>query len=230
MDWYVFQFDVHFIIVAMVRLLAACIMGGIIGFQREYSRNTPAGFRTHILVSLGSCLAMLINQFALSAYAGLNIDPTRIGAQVISGIGFLGAGAIIRNGFSVKGITTAASIWAVACVGLACGIGFYTGAILSTILIWAVLLYLKLLEEKLSYKYRKKTLEVEATSNIQILLSLNDIFKNSGIIVNSLEVSEIPEDQRQRVLCQLESNKNSFDFTGLTAKIKNIDGVLKVSI
>ena len=121
MDWYIFQYNPEFISVIAIRLLVACTLGGIIGYEREHSKHKPAGFRTHILVSLGSCLVMLIPQFLIMAYDGtLAIDPTRIGAQVVSGIVFLGEGAIIRHGVSVRVITTAASIWAVACVGLAC--------------------------------------------------------------------------------------------------------------
>ena len=231
MEWYVFQFDAQCMLVVLTRLLAACLMGGVIGFEREYSRNTPAGFRTHILVSLGSCLAMLISQFAYTAYAGFaDVDPTRIGSQVDSGIGFLGAGAIIRHGVSVKGITTAASIWAVACVGLACGIGFFVGAAVATAMIWAVLIYLKLLEKKLSYRIRTKTLAVEAVSNIHIILSLNRIFRDSEIVIKSLEISESSEEQIQKILCQFEFGKRNLDFAEIVAKIKEIDGVLKVSI
>jgi len=149
---------------------------------------------------------------------------------VVSGIGFLGAGAIIRHGVSVKGITTAASIWAVACVGLACGIGFFVGAAVATAMIWAVLIYLKLLEKKLSYRIRTKTLAVEAVSNIHIILSLNRIFRDSEIVIKSLEISESSEEQIQKILCQFEFGKRNLDFAEIVAKIKEIDGVLKVSI
>lgn len=112
------QFEFNFIITMVLRLLAACIMGGIIGFQREYPGHRPAGLRTHILVCLGSALVMVTSEYFRFVY-GDSFDVTRIGAQVVSGIGFLGAGAIIKQGFNVTGLTTAASLWAVACVGLA---------------------------------------------------------------------------------------------------------------
>ncbi|BEP28938.1 MgtC/SapB family protein [Helicovermis profundi] len=122
-----------------LRILLACIFGGLIGFERE-SINRPAGFRTHILVCLGATIVMISDLTLLKEYGSISsIDPGRYGAQVISGIGFLGAGTIIKEGFSVKGLTTAASLWAVACLGLALGAGHYLIAISSTLLIFIIL-------------------------------------------------------------------------------------------
>lgn len=129
-----------------LRLFTALILGGLVGMERENKRRA-AGFRTHILVSLGSALVMITSEFIFQRYQGLtNVDPARLGAQVISGIGFLGAGTIIRQGASVKGLTTAASLWAVACVGLAAGIGFYQAAIISAVLIYLTLVVLGKME------------------------------------------------------------------------------------
>lgn len=124
-------------------LLAACF-GALIGLEREHAHR-PAGLRTHILVCVGACLVMLTSEFVYKQYHQFspNMDVTRLGAQVISGIGFLGAGTIIRNGSSVKGLTTAASIWVVACIGLATGIGYYFGATVATIIIFLCLAYIK---------------------------------------------------------------------------------------
>lgn len=128
---------------ALLRLTLAGVFGGIIGFEREHSHR-PAGFRTHILVAVGSALVMLTSSYIFIEYQGLtNMDPARLGAQVISGIGFLGAGTILREGFSVKGLTTAASLWAVSCIGLAVGIGYYEGAFIATIFIYITLNFLK---------------------------------------------------------------------------------------
>lgn len=128
---------------ALLRLTLAGVFGGIIGYEREHSHR-PAGFRTHILVAVGSALVMLTSSYIFIEYQGLtNMDPARLGAQVISGIGFLGAGTILREGFSVKGLTTAASLWAVSCIGLAVGIGYYEGAFIATIFIYITLNFLK---------------------------------------------------------------------------------------
>lgn len=231
MEWYLFQFDTKFMLSVLIRLLAACFLGGIIGFEREYSKHKPAGFRTHILVSMGSCLVMLISQFAIIAYQGVSdIDPTRIGAQVVSGIGFLGAGAIIRHGVSVKGITTAASIWAVACVGLACGIGFYIGAVIATLFIWAVLIYLKVIEDRLLKKANARIIEVEAETQKQIILPLGSILKEFNLTIKNLEILDNHNNQKQKIICHLESCNKALDFTLLSAKIYEIEGVFKVSI
>lgn len=117
----------------IIRLLMAVIFGGIIGIERGRS-GRPAGLRTHILVCLGSAMAMMTNQYIYEQYG--TSDPTRMAAQVISGIGFLGAGTIIVTGrHQVKGLTTAAGLWATACMGLAIGIGFYKAAVVGCILI-----------------------------------------------------------------------------------------------
>lgn len=118
-----------------LRLFMAIVCGGLIGYDRGRKRR-PAGFRTHILVCLGSALVMITNQYIVDELKYVS-DPTRMGAQVISGMGFLGAGTILITGKQqVKGLTTAAGLWASACMGLAIGIGFYEGAILGCIFIF----------------------------------------------------------------------------------------------
>ncbi|WP_236932659.1 MgtC/SapB family protein [Geosporobacter ferrireducens] len=120
--------------------------------ERE-SINRPAGFRTHILVCIGSTLIMLSGLFLFYEFISYtNMDPARLGAQVISGIGFLGAGTIIRDGSSVKGLTTAASLWAVAGIGIATGIGFYTGAIAATAFMLMILIIFSKFERYLNKK------------------------------------------------------------------------------
>jgi putative Mg2+ transporter-C (MgtC) family protein len=107
----------------LLRMVLAAALGGFIGYEREHL-NRPAGFRTHILVCVGAALVMMTSQYLAYRYPGDTIDLSRLGAQVISGIGFLGAGTIIRDGFNVRGLTTAASLWAVSCVGIAVGSGY----------------------------------------------------------------------------------------------------------
>lgn len=127
----------------IIRLLLSVVLSGLIGFERQIHRR-HAGLRTHILVSLGSCLIMLTSLYVFDIYIGkAQLDPTRIAAGVITGIGFLGAGTIIKESEGVRGLTTAASLWVVASIGLAVGIGFYTAAVFSTVLTLAVLYFLK---------------------------------------------------------------------------------------
>lgn len=118
----------------LIRMLLSLLVGGLLGIERGRS-NRPAGFRTYTLVCLGSTLVMMTNQYVYQTFG--TSDPVRLGAQVISGIGFLGAGCIIVTGRNqIKGITTAAGMWTAACCGLAIGIGFYTGAILGSFIIY----------------------------------------------------------------------------------------------
>lgn len=139
---WIWDFDqVRFTIDALIKLGVTTILSGFIGFEREHSHR-PAGFRTHILVAVGSSLVMLTSVYIFDSQ-GMTGDVTRMSAQVLSGIGFLGAGTILREGFSVKGLTTAASLWAVACIGIAVGAGFYAGALVATFVIYLTLNSLK---------------------------------------------------------------------------------------
>ena len=170
------------------RLLLATIFGGIVGLERGV-KGRAAGFRTYMLVCIGSALVMITNQFIV-----LNnpfpTDPARLGAQVISGIGFLGAGTIIvttRN--QVKGLTTAAGLWASACLGLAVGIGFYEAAIAAGVLILLIISGLQKLDHKLIVFSRDMEIYVEFTENGRIsgLMSLS---REKSVAIRSVEFTE----------------------------------------
>lgn len=144
------------------RLLLALICGGVLGIERG-RKNRPAGFRTYMLVCVGAALVMITNEYIYNRYG--TGDPTRLGSQVISGIGFLGAGTIIvtvRN--RVKGLTTAAGLWAAACMGLAIGAGYYTAAIISCVMIYFVMAMLYRLDVRVMASARAINLYVEFAS------------------------------------------------------------------
>jgi putative Mg2+ transporter-C (MgtC) family protein len=127
----------------VLRVVLAAVLGGAIGAEREI-REREAGLRTHLLVSVGAALFTLVsayawNDFAFSLQSGVTLDPTRISAQIVTGIGFLGAGAIIRQGLSIRGLTTAATLWVVAAIGLASGAGYYWAAVVTTALVLVTL-------------------------------------------------------------------------------------------
>lgn len=146
----------------VLRLFLAAFLGGLIGLERE-SENKAAGLKTHTLVALGSCLIMLtsIEIFENIGHGTLG-DPARIAAQVVSGIGFLGAGTIMRSGFGIKGLTTAASLWIVAAIGLAVGLGSYFASVITTVIVFLVLLLMPRFENKVKFSSRKlKTIEIE---------------------------------------------------------------------
>lgn len=145
-----FMYDLNSVSICL-RLLLALVLGGVIGLERGASRHA-AGFRTHILVCVGAALAMLTNQYIVDVFEGAS-DPARLGAQVITGVGFLGVGTILVTGSKkIRGLTTAAGLWASACLGLAAGIGFYEGAILAGIIIFISLALLPPLE---TYFYQR---------------------------------------------------------------------------
>ena len=133
----------------VLRLVVASLLCGAIGFERE-TRDQPAGFRTHILLGLGAALFTLVSAYGFEPFTraalgsgGLQFDPTRIAAQIIAGVGFLGAGAIIRQGRDVRGLTTAASLWATSAIGMAVGAGYLFGATTATLLAMATLYALR---------------------------------------------------------------------------------------
>lgn len=131
----------------ITRLILSVVLGGLIGLERQLHRRA-AGLRTHIMVSLGSCLMMLTSLYVFDIYNHIvPLDPTRLAAGVITGIGFLGAGAIIRDREGIKGLTTAASLWVVAGIGLAVGCGFYTAGMFTTVLALVALVFLRYIEE-----------------------------------------------------------------------------------
>ena len=133
----------------LIRLLLAAIFGGLVGWEREKGKK-PAGLRTHMLVSLGSALFNMVSFMLVSDYVGYAVDPGRIAAGIVTGIGFLGAGAIIRSKERVMGLTTAASIWTVAAIGMAIGFGLFILAGGASILALIVLYLLEKLERKIS--------------------------------------------------------------------------------
>ncbi|MDQ3939989.1 MAG: MgtC/SapB family protein [Actinomycetota bacterium] len=130
----------------VLRLVAAALLGGVVGLERE-SSDQAAGLRTHMLVSLGAALFTMVGAYGLGDFTGsgrgLDVDPTRIAAQVVTGIGFLGAGAIIQQGVTVKGLTTAAALWVTAAIGLAAGFGYWIGAGVVTVITVLALYFLK---------------------------------------------------------------------------------------
>ena len=140
--------------IALMRIGVVLVLAGMIGLQRE-KQHKPAGFRTHVMVGLGSALTMMTGIYMMELYPHLNIDPARMSAQVISGIGFLGAGTILKEKGSIVGLTTASSIWLVGCMGLAVGIGFYAGAVAVSLISFISLTKIGKIPGKVGHKDKK---------------------------------------------------------------------------
>jgi putative Mg2+ transporter-C (MgtC) family protein len=168
-----------------VRLLMATLMGGLIGLERGIKKR-PAGMRTYMLVCIGATLVMITSQYL--AYIFPNTDPARMGAQVISGIGFLGVGTIIiTRDRQVRGLTTAAGLWASACMGLAIGVGFYTGALIALAFIFLVTTVMHRLDTELVRRSRAVEIymELKDSSNIYKVL---DFIRDNEVKVTYMEV------------------------------------------
>lgn len=174
----------------MLRMVLALVLGGCIGLERE-KRSQAAGLRTHMLVSLGSALVMLISVYGFPDLSGDNkaaVDVARIAAQVVSGVGFLGAGTIIRNGTSVKGLTTAASLWVSAAIGLACGSGFISAALFGCALSLVALWLLNKYDIKNRVAHRIHELEVVVEEREGWLSELTKVAEEQGLTVRSIRM------------------------------------------
>lgn len=170
-----------------VRLTLALLCGGILGIERG-SKKRPAGFRTYVLVCIGSSLAMMTSQYIYQEFG--SSDPSRIASQIVSGIGFLGAGTIIITGMKqVKGLTTAAGLWAAACMGIAIGIGFYEGAIIGCIFIFTVLTILQKFDEYVTTSSTVLDLYMEMDDIVHFKAFLN-IARENGLHVSNIEINK----------------------------------------
>lgn len=184
------------------KLALAGILGGLIGLERE-SLNRPAGLRTYTLVTVGSALAMIVSlDMYFQYYQTVNADPGRIAAQVISGIGFLGAGTIMREGATVRGLTTAAGLWVVACIGLAVGAGLYIPAIVTTILILFILIYFVEFEERFTGMRVYKGLIMVVEDRPGQVGVIGSILGNMGVLIKNIQLTRLEdEDLRWSFYC-----------------------------
>lgn len=215
----------------MIRLFSAAALGSLIGFERE-RLLWAAGIRTHMLVCVGACLFMLVSQYGFSnilTHTNVVLDPSRIAAQVVSGIGFLGAGSILARGEIVKGLTTAASIWTVAAIGLAVGGGMFLAAGASTVIILLILVGIKPLEE--AYRSRNQTcmMQVEVENNgLTPELLRETLSLRTGQVKRFLVERRDPGgiDQLSILLAKVSSQ----DIAGYPEKLRELDGVREVTI
>ncbi|MBE6976528.1 MAG: MgtC/SapB family protein [Ruminococcaceae bacterium] len=208
----------------ILRIICAVAVGGLIGLERGM-KNRPAGLRTYMLVCVGSCLIMLTNQY-LYQVSGAG-DPMRLGAQVVSGIGFLGAGTIIVTKHTqIKGLTTAAGLWASAGVGLALGVGFYEAALVAGLAVFFVLTGLQKLDNRMRSKTRTLEVYIEIADSLNIgalVRSVRDM--NVEIEDIQLEHDTVPEDGARSLIATLKCKKRT-DHKPLMDKIRKIEGVI----
>lgn len=216
------------------RLLLSCIMGGFIGYERQ-SRRKSAGLRTNMLVCLGSCLIMVLSQDMYQQVEGkTNADPARLAAQVVSGIGFLGAGAIMKEGLTVTGLTTAACLWVVAGVGLAIGGGFYVGAIFTGLLVFIALGRLSRLDDWVDQE-KRLYLIIHTIDRPGQLMQINNYVDKMQLKVKSIKVKADEDEMENEETRQLYVELDVFNYKGLKGAeiieaLRNIPGVTSVNI
>ncbi len=178
----------------LLRLFLAVVFGGLVGYERE-RHGRPAGLRTHILVCLGSTLIMMVSAYGFMDESFHRLaDPSRIAAQVVSGVGFLGAGTILRQGMNIRGLTTAASLWVVAGIGLAVGIGFYEGALVTTVLVITCLYLLAAVEKFIVPSHNVVNMDIIVADEPGIIGKIGSILGEKGINITRINLSE-PEYQ-----------------------------------
>ena len=207
------------------RVVVAAGLGGAIGLEREL-REREAGFRTHLLVSVGSCLFTLVSAYGFSEFRGASVDPTRIAAQIVTGIGFLGAGAIIRQGFSVRGLTTAASLWVVAAIGMASGAGYFSAAVLTTALVLFTLWPLRIVAFRMVNRFRPETdrLIVQLPTG-ESPAPLIEKLESLGGSLQSLQVGH--ENDRRTVLVDVTLPPKA-DAPAIVSQVSQLEHVLEV--
>lgn len=174
-----------------IRIVTALILGGLIGFEREMGDHA-AGFRTHILVCIGSTLIVILSIYGFSQFAyepNVRMDPARLAAQVISGVGFLGAGTIMRTGTTISGLTTAASLWVVAAIGLAVGAGFYFGAVLTTFVAFFSLFLLNKFEKVFSKSRKTRDLSIEIWDGNGNIGSIMSLLQTLGVQIVKIDIT-----------------------------------------
>ncbi len=208
------------------RLILSVLLSGIIGVERE-SIKRPAGLRTHILVCVGSTLVMLTSIYIFDIFKQYTpLQPDRLGAQVISGIGFLGAGTIIRQGDTVRGLTTAASLWAVACIGIAIGAGFYLGAIISVLLVLITLLSFARVEKRIKVRRNYLNLKVTAVNKPGQLGRVCQVIGDLGAHILNIEIE--PEDEHIEIVDLIIKVPNLSLKNELINKLNNEEGIINV--
>lgn len=207
-----------------VRIVLACLLGGFIGLERE-SHGRPAGLRTHILVCVGSALVMLVSAYALPELHGTR-DPLRLAAQVVSGIGFLGAGTIMQQGANIRGLTTAASLWVVAGIGLAVGSGFYLPAVLTTVLAVTTLTLLDKAEQRILTP-RSFLIEARIIDRPGQLGSIAMVLGHHGLSIRDVDIDSLGAGEGS-ISLQVEGRLAKPEE--VVAELMALEGVLKVRV
>lgn len=224
-------------LIARLALAGAC--GAVVGFEREW-RDRTAGFRTHILVCVGSAVFTMVSAYGFSSWyqdvptalrPNVMIDPSRVAAQVVSGIGFLGAGAIFQSRGSVKGLTTAASLWAMAAIGMAAGVGSYRIALATTLMLMFVLVGLRQISRNIGSMNRQERAAVEVQlGKARSVAWVLDAVREFGAEAVNIRSTQQMDDQVHRTLAFDADLPPQATLSDLIARIADVEGVAQVTV
>ena len=214
----------------IIRILVGALLGAAVGLERELN-DQPAGLRTHIILVVGATLAMVlsVNLGHLFARPGLPADPARLAAQVISGIGFLGAGAILRFGYNVKGLTTATSLWTMAIVGMAVGAGYYLVGLITTSIMLIVLVFLHIFKNRFVRAAATRYLTLEIDYSKGVVRSTRKIIQNLSDSVSSFSIQRSVKNKRVRIQAVARFARDQ-KLEHLIDTISEVEGVRNIKI
>lgn len=215
--------------VSIFRLMITALLVGCVGLERQ-TNNQPAGLRTHILIGVGASLLMLLSIYVPQQYRDFpSGDPSRIAAQVVSGIGFLGGGAILKFGADIRGLTTAASIWTVAAIGLAVGAGLFGAATFSTVLVLFTLITLNQVERRFFPKQMMKTLTIYTINSTISVEDIRRAISKAEIKIRSIDVQHSMKTKRTRFTITVYVSQ-FFDFDPFYREMNKLNDVYKVTL
>lgn len=214
---------------AVTKLVLSLLLGAVIGMERR-RKGQIAGLRTFALISMGATLAMLISIYIPQEYLGLkNGDPGRIAAQVVSGVGFLGAGAIIQMKGSVRGLTTAAGIWMTACIGLAVGAGMYLISIIATLLIIFILVNIERIELRHNFLWESKIIRVKVHGILNDIQAVRDILESNDIHISD-EYMKYDYDNQLTIVNFMVRSKGNIDVPSMFNDIKDKSNAVSITL
>ncbi|MFF2890378.1 MgtC/SapB family protein [Paenibacillus sp. NPDC057967] len=232
--WFIDEVDI------LIRLSLALLLGGLIGLEREQS-NHAAGLRTNILVCLGACLLMLLSIYGFSDFVeepNVRVDPARLAAAVITGVGFLGAGTILFTGKSITGLTTAASLWVVAAIGLAVGAGFYFASASVTVMALLTLWLFNKLEKRYIKAKKEHLISVHAADLSAVMNKLNHILDHRKVTIKKMYMEDVADSDKRKgsdepltklVLHIIMPQRKNEKLMQLMDELKKLEGIRWVS-
>ena len=207
----------NFEIQTIIKLLLGIVLAGIIGLERS-SWSKPAGFRTHALVGISAVLVMICGEYMSKSFG---VDSSRIPAQLLSGIGFLGAGTILRDGFNVKGLTSASTLLAVTCIGLCVGAGYYLCAIIATALVYIILSYSHLISDRVEH-YNMVELEITLNEqNDETISAIENLLIKRSVEITNMDMSTYDDDNKIKIIGK-DKRKAEHSLVPLIMKFDNV--------